>query len=210
MAIICPTVTPDSVEKYSEEVVRLVAFAPRIHLDFMDGVFAPSLSPALSEISMPVGISVDLHLMYRQPSDYVQEIISHKPSLVIVHAEVNDNIEELITRLHSVSIKVGVALLQDTAVTTLQPIANVLDHVLIFSGNLGYQGGSKVDFDLLEKVSQIKQLNSAIEIGWDGGVNDQNIKQLAEAGIDVINVGGFIQKAEDPKMAYQKLVDALV
>jgi pentose-5-phosphate-3-epimerase len=44
-----------------------------------------------------------------------------------------------------------------------------------------------------------------LEIGWDGGVTDQNISQLAFAGVDVFNVGGFIQKAEDPEKAFHVL-----
>jgi len=78
------------------------------------------------------------------------------------------------------------------------------DHVLVFSGNLGRHGG-EADLGLLEKVRQIKAHHPEVEIGWDGGINDQNVKQLVEAGVEVLNVGGYIQKADDPEHAYATL-----
>ena len=44
-----------------------------------------------------------------------------------------------------------------------------------------------------------------IEVGWDGGVNLNNISQISSAGVTVINSGGFIQQAADPANAYAKL-----
>jgi ribulose-phosphate 3-epimerase len=58
-------------------------------------------------------------------------------------------------------------------------------------------------------VKQIKAIHPDVEIGWDGGVNDKNARSLADGGVDVLNAGGFIQKAEDPETAYQQLVKAL-
>jgi ribulose-phosphate 3-epimerase len=76
--------------------------------------------------------------------------------------------------------------------------------VLVFSGNLGHHGG-EADLGLLEKVRQIKVHHPEVEIGWDGGINDQNVKQLVEAGVEVLNVGGYIQKADYPERAYATL-----
>jgi ribulose-phosphate 3-epimerase len=58
---------------------------------------------------------------------------------------------------------------------------------------------------LLNKVTELRKLKPELEIGWDGGINVDNAKQLSEGGVDVLNVGGAIQKAEDPKAAYDKL-----
>ncbi len=98
----------------------------------------------------------------------------------------------------------GLALLQDTSVESVSRIINKFNHILIFSGHLGYHGG-QADLSLLDKVKQVRELHPQAEIGWDGGINDQNVKQLAEAGVDVLNVGGFIQKAADPVQAFKKI-----
>ena len=75
---------------------------------------------------------------------------------------------------------------------------------MIFSGELGTFGGH-ADMDLTSKIDQIRSINPKIEIGWDGGVNEHNAGQLAQAGVDVLNVGGFLQRAEHPDSAYARL-----
>jgi pentose-5-phosphate-3-epimerase len=57
----------------------------------------------------------------------------------------------------------------------------------------------------MKKVEYLKSHKPEIEIGWDGGINDQNISQLALVGVDVFNVGSFIQKAVNPQNAYESL-----
>jgi len=92
---------------------------------------------------------------------------------------------------------VGVALLPATAPEKIQPALQLIDHVLIFSGNLGSYGGHS-DLTLLHKVQTLKQFKADLEIGWDGGVNDRNIQALVKGGVDVLNVGDFIQNSADP------------
>ena len=76
-----------------------------------------------------------------------------------------------------------------------------IDHVLIFSGDLGHFGG-KADLTLLNKVKYLKDKKPSLEIGWDGGINDQNAQNLLDGGVDVLNVGGYIQRSGDPAHAY--------
>jgi pentose-5-phosphate-3-epimerase len=61
------------------------------------------------------------------------------------------------------------------------------------------------DFSVLDKVKELKSLKPDLEIGWDGGVSDQNVGMLAASGVDVLNTGGFIQNAANPQAAYQSL-----
>ena len=65
--------------------------------------------------------------------------------------------------------------------------------------------GGQANLALLDRVRQAKKWKPSVEVGWDGGVNDHNIRQLADGGVDVLNVGGFIQKAAEPLAAYAKL-----
>jgi len=106
-------------------------------------------------------------------------------------------------------IEVGVALLQRTPAESILDSLDLIDHVLIFSGNLGFQGGSEADLNLLKKVTQVKSAKPSVEIGWDGGVNDQNAAQIAAGGVDVLNVGSFIMQSENPLRQYRKIEIAL-
>jgi ribulose-phosphate 3-epimerase len=204
MAIICPTVTPTNLKEFKQQLARAIDLAPHIHLDFMDGEFAPSKSPDLSAIWKPAGVTVDLHVMYKLPAQHLRAMIRLKPRLVIIHAESTGDFGEISTALRDAQINVGLALLPGTSVERIEPALHSVDHVLIFSGDLGYFGG-KADLKLLDKVRKIRSINPKLEIGWDGGINDQNIGQLVEGGVDVLNVGGYLQRASNPAHAYATL-----
>lgn len=208
MATICPCVTPTTSAEYKRQMERLQPFARRIHLDFMDGKLTPNTSPPLEEAWWPKGVKADLHLMYQNPTLHMRTIVKLKPHLVIVHAEAEGDFITFAQILHKLGIKVGVALLPETPASAIKPALQHIDHVMIFSGDLGHFGG-RADLDLLIKAQAIKHLKHSLEIGWDGGVNDSNVHLLAAGGVDVLNVGGFIQKSSNPGEAYAKLKSKL-
>ncbi len=204
MAVVCPTITAYDPHEYREQVERVQQFAKRIHIDLMDGHFAPTKSPGLNHVWWPEGAAADIHLMYRRPLPHLPMLVKLRPHLVIIHAEAEGDHALFADSLHKVGIRAGLALLHDTQVEDVKSIVKSFDHLLVFSGHLGYHGG-QADLKLLDKVKQLRDLKPSAEIGWDGGINDHNAKQLAGAAVDVLNVGGFVQKAPDPKDAYVKL-----
>lgn len=205
MSVVCPTVLATTEEEYEVQMNRVASFAPRIQIDLMDGDFAQPRSIDLEKIWWPEDITADIHIMYRRPGDYIEQLIKLSPSLVIIHAEALVDHKAFAQRLHAEAISAGICLLADTPISSVKDIIDEFDHVLVFGGKLGSFGGN-ADLTQLEKARQAIELKSSLEIGWDGGVNDLIAKQLSESGIDVLNAGGFIQKAEDPKAAYEKLV----
>jgi ribulose-phosphate 3-epimerase len=208
MAIICPTVTAFDGAEYQTQMQRAASFAERIHIDLMDGEFAPSVSPDLLQIWWGHNVLADIHLMYQRPMDHLQQLLKLRPHMVIVHNEADVHHMHLAAELHKEDIKIGLALLHDTPVEWAHQIMHSFDQVLVFSGNLGYHGG-EADLGLLQKVKYIREHHPEVEIAWDGGINELNAKQLVDAGVDVLNVGGFIQKSTDPANAYAKLLTAL-
>lgn len=207
MTTICPAVLAENPHQYREQVERVAAFATRIHLDFTDGEFTSSQTITLSQAWWPHTMQADLHIMYQRPGEYLEEIIALNPHMVIVHAEAEVTYQTFANALHQNGILFGVAVMPETTIDSLRPHLSLIDHILIFSGDLGKFGG-EANLRLLDKVSQVKKMKSTLTIGWDGGVNDTNVQQLIDGGVDVVNVGGFIQRAEDPQKAYQSLLTA--
>jgi ribulose-phosphate 3-epimerase len=205
MVTICPTVTAETPDEYMQQMQRVEPFATRIHVDITDGDFAPRKLVNFDQVWWRGNRTIDLHVMHRYPLDHREIILAMQPRLVIVHAEAEGNLMGFLDLMHRHGIEVGLALLQRTKVEDVAPALAAIDHLLIFSGNLGYQGGSEADLDLLSKVQKAKDANPRLEIGWDGGVNDSNIKALVDGGVEVISVGGFIQHSDDPAAAYAKL-----
>lgn len=208
MSMICPCVTAVDANAYREQMARVAPFAKRVHIDCSDGVFAPVKLVNPIQVYWPERILADLHLMLKNPTEHTETIISLQPNLVIIHAEAEGDLLGMIRQLRAVSLKVGVALLQKSSPDDFHDVISEADHVLLFSGDLGHFGG-QADLTLLGKVQAIRAINPTAELGWDGGVSLDNAAQLALGGIEALNAGGAIQKAEDPKEAYKALQKAL-
>jgi ribulose-phosphate 3-epimerase len=205
MALVVPTITAENTHQYREQVERVAGFAKHLHVDIMDGIFAPTDTFDLELLWLPEDITCDIHIMYKEPEQTFDELSKLSVRTLIVPAEVDVDFAQLANKAHKTDKLLGVALLAETTIESAKFAIENADHVLIFSGNLGYQGGSEADLELLLKVPQIKAINSNAEIGWDGGVNEQNIKQIADAGVDIINTGGFVHHSDNPSESFRKL-----
>lgn len=208
MVSICPTVTATEPHTYRDQIERVAPLAARLHIDLMDGDFVPTKSPGLDQIWWPVDNIADIHLMYRRPADSIAQLLKLRPNLVIIHNEAEVHHMEFAALLHREGIKSGLAILQTTPIEHALQIMHSFDHILIFSGHLGFQGG-KADLDLLDKVKYVRLHHPAAEIGWDGGINAENIKLIVDAGVTVLNIGGYIQRAQDPQKAFADLTNKL-
>ncbi len=205
MPTICPTITAYSEEEYGRQMEKIAGFASRIQVDLTDGIFTKEQTVGSEQAWWPAGIKADLHLMYEDPQLAISRLIGHNPNLIIVQAESKANLSEIADYCHGEHVRFGIALLPDTPAEAVLPYLGLTDHALIFSGNLGYQGGSHADLSLLEKAKFLKTKKPELEIGWDGGVNDQNIAALVTGGVDILNVGGFLQNSPDPLRSFAAL-----
>lgn len=202
---IVPCITVETEDEYKAMVERLAPFATRVHIDIMDGEFAPTKSIPVDKIWWPQEWTVDIHAMVARPSEYVDALIQMRPTTVIFHVEVEEDLASTIQKLKAVGIRAGVGLLKPTVPNIVTEYIETADHVLVFCGNLGYYGG-KASLMQLEKVRLIRNIHPEVEVGWDGGANLDNAFSLAQGGVDVINCGGAIAQAADAADAYQRLV----
>lgn len=204
MPVICPAILAKDTTEYHRQMEKVAGFAQRIQIDLTDGELAQDKTIKAEDAWWPVGVKADFHLMYRDPHHVTDTILQHRPHMIIIHAESSGNFIAFSQKLRQTGVKVGIALLPQTSITVIMPALDKIDHVLIFSGKLGQFGGH-ANLDLLNKVRELKRHRPQLEVGWDGGVNERNISQIVFAGVDVFNVGGFIQNADDPHRAYRVL-----
>ena len=208
MSVVSPALLAESADEYKAQVERLFPFAERVHIDLTDGEFAPSFTVSPAQIWWPDKWVADIHAMVARPSEYLETLISLKPHLIVLHTEASEDILPLLKRIQAADIKAGVALLRSTVPSTVSELIEAADHVMIFSGDLGHYGGT-ASLMQLEKVRLVRNIRADVEIGWDGGVNVENAFSLAQGGVDVLNVGGVLAKADDPKSAYDTLVSEI-
>ncbi|MGB4761952.1 MAG: hypothetical protein WBP12_01180 [Candidatus Saccharimonas sp.] len=205
---VAPAILCETADEYKAMVERIHPFAQRVHIDLTDGEFAPSFTVGVSEMWWPQEWQVDIHAMVARPSQYVDALIQMKPSTVIFHAEVGEDLLPTLQKLKAAGVKAGVALLKPTVPSSVKPYIENADHVLVFCGDLGHYGGV-ASLMQLEKVRLIRMIHPEVEVGWDGGANVENAFSLAQGSVNVINAGGAIGKASDPAVAYKQLVDEI-
>ena len=204
MSEIVPTITVETAEECKESIERLQPFARRVHVDISDGEFAPNFLLGENQLYWPDEWQVDIHAMVARPSEHLAALIALKPSLIIIHAEIQEDRAALINQIKAAGIKAGIALLRTTVPSTLADIIRLADHVMIFSGELGKYGGT-ASLMQLEKVRLVKAINPAAEIGWDGGITIENAYTLAQGNVTVLNTGSAISKSDDPSAVFALL-----
>ena len=205
MSIIVPAILATNPDEYKAQVETFFPFAERVHIDVTDGNFAPNLTLPETQIWWPQEWKVDIHMMVARPSEHIDTIIQLNPNMVIFHAEVEEDLVPIFERLkNETMIKPGLALLRSTVPETVAPAIQAAEHILIFSGNLGEMGG-RASMMQLEKIRLIKEINSNVEIGWDGGANLSNVFNLTQSGVDVVNVGSAIMNSQNPEQSYKQM-----
>jgi pentose-5-phosphate-3-epimerase len=201
---IAPTILSSDPNEFKDTVQKYFNFAKRVHIDISDGTLTDNKTLNETAIWWPKGWTVDIHMMTANPAAHVDNLIKLHPNLVIFHAEAKDDLLPIFDTLKQNGMKVGVALVKSVYPPSIKAVLEAADHAMIFSGEMGKYGGT-ADILLLEKIPLIQEIHSGIEIGWDGGANLDNTHVITHCGVDVINVGSAISKAEDQAAAYQAL-----
>ena len=184
-----------------------------LHVDVMDGHFVPNITigpPVVAAINKVASIPLDVHLMIENPGNYVDDFIKAGADYLTVHVEAAPHLHRVLQQIQAQGVKAGVSLNPHTPVSLIENVLDVLDMVLIMSVNPGFGGQSFIP-QTLNKVKQVKQMlkehgKEHIEIEIDGGVKLDNIKEVANAGVDVFVSGSGIFKADDPKDMIQQMI----
>ncbi len=204
MASVAPTILASTPAEYAERIDRVKPFATRLHIDVCDGVFIDVKTVGLTQVYDIDGVPFDLHLMMSHPEGQIENIVALQPSLVIVHYEAVAEREELFRQLRDMDIRVGLAINPETTIEQVKDLLLNLDHLLVFTGRLGHNGG-EFRTDCLEKIGQARAINPNLEIAVDGGVNQETGRMAVEAGANLLDCGSFIHDAADPEIAYVAL-----
>lgn len=205
---IVPTILSNNKKEYRLQAERINIFTRRVQIDVTDGIFTPTETLDITNVWWPKNWEADLHLMVAYPSQHLDTILKLSPSLCILHAEASEDLMPTFAALKEKGIKTGLALLPSTFPGAVKKYIDEVDHVLIFAGQLGVQG-SPADLMQMEKIPLVRNMKPEVEIGWDGGANMSNIRALAHADLDVINVGSALSTVENPAEVYQELVSEI-
>lgn len=174
------------------------------HIDIMDGVFVPNISfgmPVLKSIAKHAKKPLDVHLMIVDPDRYIKTFADLGSNILTVHYEACTHLHRTLQAIKSEGMQAGVAINPHTNVSLLEDTINDIDLVCLMSVNPGFGGQSFIE-NTFKKIKQLKQIieknNASTKIEIDGGVTDQNAKQLIDAGADVLVAGSFVFGSTNP------------
>jgi ribulose-phosphate 3-epimerase len=171
-----------------------------VHVDVMDGHFVPNLTigPVVVEaVSKAATKPLDIHLMVENNSFFVDLFAPLKPEFISFHIEEEKHPHRLIQKIRSLGIRPALVLNPHTPPESIEFLLEDVDMVLLMSVNPGF-GGQKFIPNVVERAKRLKALiekrNPKCLIEVDGGVNDENVKTLENAGVDVVVAGSFVYK----------------
>ena len=209
---ISPSILSADFSKLGNEIQNLEkAEADLIHIDVMDGHFVPNITigpEVINKLRKYTSLPFDVHLMISPVHDFIKNFAEAGADIITIHPEATNDLVSSIQRIKSFNKKAGVSLNPKTSVKKVLPVLKLIDLVLVMSVNPGF-GGQKFITSVIEKTTKLKALiekrNPNCLIQVDGGVNDKNIKELKDAGVDVVVAGSYVYGATNISKAIKSL-----
>jgi ribulose-phosphate 3-epimerase len=199
--ILVPSILSADFTRLGEQVALCEqAGADWIHVDVMDGAFVPNITvgPLIVEAcKRGTKLPLDVHLMIEQPERMIESFAKAGADRLTVHVETCPEILRTLQFIQSLGVKPGVTLNPSTPASVLQPILPIVDLVLVMTVNPGF-GGQAFIPEMLPKVAEIRRmLDELASPAWlevDGGVSEQTIPALRQAGATAYVAGNAVFK----------------
>jgi len=186
--------TVKSVEKYVDS----------IHVDVIDGVFAPNITfgiPIVDALRNITSLPLDVHLMIVEPDRYLKTFVDHGASSLWVHVESCPHLHRTIMRIKELGVEAFVCLNPATPLSAIEEILPFVDGVLIMTVNPGFSGQKFIP-QMTTKITKLKKMinerNLSIHIAVDGGIDETNLEEVVKCGADTLIMGSGIFAKESP------------
>lgn len=199
MVKLSPSILAANFSELGKDIKTLeTAGADMLHIDVMDGNFVPNISfgfPIIQSIRNLSELPFDVHLMIEEPLRYVEDFAGAGADIIVVHAEACRHLNRTLKRIRECGKVAGVALNPSTPLCELSYILDDIDVIHVMTVNPGFSF-QKLIPSTVRKIRDAKKMindfGKDIKIEIDGGVTLGNLKELINAGVDIVVAGAMI------------------
>jgi len=201
---VAPSILSADFGRLNEEITAICdAGCDLVHVDVMDGHFVPNLTigpVVVSAVAKAATKPLDIHLMVQNNPFFIELFAPLKPKFISFHIEEEKHPHRLIQTIRSHGISPAITLNPHTPPEAIEFLLEEIDMVLLMSVNPGF-GGQKFIPSVLEKARRLRELidkrGAKVLIEVDGGVNGLNVRDLEEAGVDIVVAGNYVFGSND-------------
>src|SRR5215475_4471322 len=213
MVEIAPSILSADFRRLGEQIAAVEqAGASYIHVDVMDGHFAPNLTvgPFIVEwVRKSTKLPIDAHLMIENPDNFIGAFAGAGANMISVHPESTYHLDRTLNHIRQAGCQAGVVLNPATPLAMIEEIVAEVDYVLLMSVNPGFSGQKfiKSSLDKLRRLRDLIRMKfSPARIEIDGGLG--NAAEVVAAGAEILVTGSAVFGAEDPAEALKELLRA--
>lgn len=203
---IAPSILSANFAKLGQEIDDVITSGTDfVHFDVMDNHYVPNLTigplvcEAIRETAARVGGTIDVHLMVEPVDRIIPDFAKAGANIITFHPEASKHIDRSLAMIRDLGCKAGLVFNPATSLSYLDHVLDKVDMVLLMSVNPGF-GGQKFIPETLNKLRLARakldaytaQTGREIWLEVDGGVNAQNIAEIARAGADTFVAGSAI------------------
>lgn len=206
--IISPSIISADFTKLKSEIEETEkAGADWLHIDVMDGRFVPNLTVGpmiVSTCKKASSLPLDVHLMIVEPENHIKAFIDAGASRLGIHVENNPNVLRTLQSIRELGAKPTIVLNPGTSIDQIEYLLPFVNMVLVMTVNPGFSGQKFIP-EMLPKIKKLRnmidQSGDEILIQADGGINEDTVRYVLEAGADVIVAATAVYKHPQGIMA---------
>ena len=201
--VIAPSILSADFTQLGKDIKETEEGGPAyLHFDVMDGMFVPNISfgiPVMKSIRKATHQVMDAHLMVQEPIRYVEAFKEAGADIVTIHLEACEDVNATIAKIRECGMKVGLSICPETPVSKVENLLKDIDMLLIMSVHPGF-GGQKFIPESLDKIREARKMITdqglSVDIQVDGGIYQTNVKEVLDAGANIIVAGSAVFKGD--------------